>query len=170
MCRDATHSTARVSTPVPALTELPSSPGPEIPGKQYHLPTAFRRKIPFYHLSVHSLMKEYTYPFLLCWTRSHSIGFNDIVEISLGKTEKEATEGEMIGCNHRFNGHELEQALGDGEGQASLECCSHGVTKSWTQLRSWTTALLGMTWEGEEQCYTLSAPCEYIWVYANEVI
>ena len=34
------------------------------------------------------------------------------------------TEVEMVGCHHRFNGHEFEQALGDGEGQGSLACCS----------------------------------------------
>ena len=30
------------------------------------------------------------------------------------------TEDEMVGWHHRLNGHELEQALGDGEGQESL--------------------------------------------------
>ena len=30
----------------------------------------------------------------------------------------------MVGWHHRVNGHEFEQALGDGEGQGSLECCS----------------------------------------------
>ena len=30
----------------------------------------------------------------------------------------------MAGWHHRFNGHEFEQALGDGEGQGSLACCS----------------------------------------------
>ena len=34
------------------------------------------------------------------------------------------TEDEMVGCHHRLNGHEFEQAPGDGEGQGSLECCS----------------------------------------------
>ena len=34
------------------------------------------------------------------------------------------TEDEMVGWHHRFNGHELMQALGDGEGQESLVCCS----------------------------------------------
>ena len=34
------------------------------------------------------------------------------------------TEDEMVGWHHRVNGHEFEQALGDGEGQGSLECCS----------------------------------------------
>ena len=30
----------------------------------------------------------------------------------------------MVGWYHRFNGHELGQTLGDGEGQGGLECCS----------------------------------------------
>ena len=34
------------------------------------------------------------------------------------------TEDEMVGWYHQFSGHEFEQALGDGEGQQSLDCCS----------------------------------------------
>ena len=34
------------------------------------------------------------------------------------------TEGEMVGWYHRLDGHEFEQALGDGEGQGSPACCS----------------------------------------------
>ena len=34
------------------------------------------------------------------------------------------TEGEMVVWHHQLNGHEFEQALGDGEGQGSLVCCS----------------------------------------------
>ena len=34
------------------------------------------------------------------------------------------TEVEMIGWHHRLNGHEFEQALGVGDGQGSLACCS----------------------------------------------
>ena len=30
----------------------------------------------------------------------------------------------MVGWHHRLNGHEFEQALGDGDGQGSLACCS----------------------------------------------
>ena len=37
--------------------------------------------------------------------------------------EKGTTEDEMVGWHHRLNGHEFEQALGDGEGQGSLACC-----------------------------------------------
>ena len=34
------------------------------------------------------------------------------------------TENEMVGWHHQLNGHEFEQALGVGEGQGSLACCS----------------------------------------------
>ena len=39
------------------------------------------------------------------------------------------TEDAMVGWHHRLNGHEFEQAPGDGEGQGSLVCCSPQVTK-----------------------------------------
>ena len=38
--------------------------------------------------------------------------------------EKGMTEDEMVGWHHRLNGHEFEQAPGDGESQGSLECGS----------------------------------------------
>ena len=38
--------------------------------------------------------------------------------------EKGMTENEMVGWHCRFNGHEFEQAPGDGEGRGSLACCS----------------------------------------------
>ena len=34
------------------------------------------------------------------------------------------TEDKMVGWHHQLNGHEFEQALGDGEGQGNLVCCS----------------------------------------------
>ena len=34
------------------------------------------------------------------------------------------TEDDMIGWHHQLNGHEFEQAPGDGEGQGSLAYCS----------------------------------------------
>ena len=43
----------------------------------------------------------------------------------LGKTDarEDVTEGEMVGWHHQLDAHELEQALGDAEGQESLACC-----------------------------------------------
>ena len=34
------------------------------------------------------------------------------------------TGDKVIGWHQRLNGHEFEQAQGDGEGQGSLACCS----------------------------------------------
>ena len=48
----------------------------------------------------------------------------------LGQEEKGGTEDELFGWHYQFNGHELRQTLGDGEGQGSLELM--GVTKSRT--------------------------------------
>ena len=38
--------------------------------------------------------------------------------------EKGMTEVEMVGCHHWLDGHEFEQALGVGDGQGGLVCCS----------------------------------------------
>ena len=38
--------------------------------------------------------------------------------------EKGTTQDRMIGWHHWLNGHEFEQALGNGEGQENLTCCS----------------------------------------------
>ena len=43
------------------------------------------------------------------------------------------TEDEMVGWYHQLNGHELEQAPGDGEGQGSLHAAIYGV-ESQTRL------------------------------------
>ena len=34
------------------------------------------------------------------------------------------TEDEIVGWHHQCNGHEFEQASGDGDGQGSLACWS----------------------------------------------
>jgi len=46
------------------------------------------------------------------------------------RQEKEMTEDEMVGWHHWLDGHEFEQALGVGDRQGSLECCSPWVAKS----------------------------------------
>ena len=40
------------------------------------------------------------------------------------REKKGMTEDEMVGWYHQLNGHEFEQALGDGEGQWGLMCYS----------------------------------------------
>ena len=41
-----------------------------------------------------------------------------------GQEDNKVTEDETIAWHHRLNGHEFEQAPGDGEGQEGLVCCS----------------------------------------------
>ena len=47
------------------------------------------------------------------------------------------TEDEMVGWNHRLNGHEFEQTLGVGDEQGGLACCD-----SWGRKESDTTEQL----------------------------
>ena len=78
------------------------------------------------------LMKELTHwkrPW--CWER---------LKAGAGRT----TEDEMVGWHHRLEGHEFEQALGVGDGQGSLTCCSLWGCKeldmklsNWTELKEW---------------------------------
>ena len=41
-----------------------------------------------------------------------------------GQKEKRSSEDEIAGWHYRWNGRELWQTLGDGEGQGGLVCCS----------------------------------------------
>ena len=58
--------------------------------------------------------------------------------------EKETTEDEMVGWHHRLNGHEFEQALGVGDRQGSLACCSPWGCKELdtTERLNWTEVCL----------------------------
>ena len=58
-----------------------------------------------------------------------------------GQEEKWTTEGEMVGCHPRLDGHEFEKTLGDSEGQESLVCCSPWGPKSGPWLSDRTTAV-----------------------------
>ena len=51
------------------------------------------------------------------------------------------TEDEVVGWHHRLNGHEFEQALGDGEGQGSLACCCPWGRKSRIRLSDLATTI-----------------------------
>ena len=47
-----------------------------------------------------------------------------------GRRRRGVTEDEMVGWHHQLKGYEFVQAPGDGTGQGSLVCCSHGIAKS----------------------------------------
>ena len=54
--------------------------------------------------------------------------------------EKRTIEDEMVGWHHWHDGHEFEQALGVGDGQRSLVCCS-----PWGRKESDTTKQVNWT-------------------------
>ena len=60
--------------------------------------------------------------------------------------EKGTTEDEIVGWHHQLDGHEFKQALGVGDGQGSLACCSpwgHRVGHDWaTELNRTELAVL----------------------------
>ena len=55
---------------------------------------------------------------------SYIIGKDPDVGKDWRQEEKGTTEDETVGWHHWLNGHEFEQALGVGDGQGSLVCCS----------------------------------------------
>ena len=64
----------------------------------------------------------------------HLMGRADSFEknLKLGKIEGGRIRGrqdEMVGWHHRLNGHELEYALGVGDGQGGLACCGSWVLR-----------------------------------------
>ena len=57
--------------------------------------------------------------------------------------EKRMTEDEMVGWHHWLNGHEFEQALGIGDWQGSLACCSPWGCKVYNMIEwlNWTVEI-----------------------------
>ena len=58
-------------------------------------------------------------------------------------------EDEIVGWHHQLNGHELEQTLGDSEGQGSLACCSpwgHKELDMTEQLNSNNNSYCELPW------------------------
>ena len=69
--------------------------------------------------------------------KSWLIGKDPDVGKGWRQEEKGTTEDEIVGQHHRLNGQGFEQALGVGDGQGSLACCSP-QGHSQTQLSYWT--------------------------------
>ena len=59
-----------------------------------------------------------------------------------GQEEKGMTEDEMVGWNHRLNGHEFEQTLEIVKDREAWRTADHRVAKSQTQLSNWTTTTM----------------------------
>ena len=75
--------------------------------------------------------------------RRANSGRDSVARKVWGQEEKGVTEDEMVGLYYWLNGHELEQTLGDREGQGSLVCCSAWGHKEsdMTELLNWTEQL-----------------------------
>ena len=60
--------------------------------------------------------------------------------------EKGTTEDEMVWWHHRLDGHEFEQALGVGDGQGGLACCSPWGCKEsdMAEWLIWTEVILAL--------------------------
>ena len=71
------------------------------------------------------------------------IGKDPDVRKDWRQKEKGTTEDEMVGCHHRLDRHEFEQAPGVGDGQGSLACCSPWGCRfghNWATELNWTEA------------------------------
>ena len=89
--------------------------------------------------------------------RAHSLEKTLMLEKIEGRVGKGVAENEMVGWHHQLNGHEYEQALGDGEGQGSLACCS-----PWGRKESDTAEQL-------TNCMSPNSVCS-IWLFLNCIL
>ena len=63
--------------------------------------------------------------------------------------EKGMTEDKIVGWHHGLHGHEFQQALGVGDGQGSLACCSpwgRRVRHNWATELNWSV-MNKTTWQ-----------------------
>ena len=114
--------------------------------------------------STHSILKEispeYSLERLMLKLKlqyfGHLMHRTDSLEkaLMLGKDwrqeQKGTTEDEMVGWHHWLNRHEFQQALGVGDGQGSLACCS-----PWGRKESATTQRLNWTERKGDLCALL---------------
>ena len=79
--------------------------------------------------------------------------------------EKGRTEDKMVSWHHWLNGHKFELALGDGEGQGSLACCSPWGCKEsdTTEWLSNNCNIFYLTWWGTKRGRRATCLCVYIY-------
>ena len=57
------------------------------------------------------------------------------------------TEEKMVGWHYQLDGHEFEQAPGDGEGQGSLACCNLQGRKKSDMTEQLKNKILRVDWQ-----------------------
>ena len=96
-------------------------------------PTISSSVVPFSSCPLSFVLKEITPSLWLIWKDPNN-------GKDWGQEEKRTTEDEMAGWHHWLDGHEFGWALGVGDGQGGLACCS-----SWGCNESDTTEQLNWT-------------------------
>ena len=83
--------------------------------------------------------------------------------------EKGMTEDEMVGWHHQLNGYKFEQALGVGDGQASLACCSLWVCKESdpTEPLNWTDRIIAYNLGGHDMDYDMISRSTYMCLFLS---
>ena len=134
-------------------------------------------------ISNNSILKEINPEFSLEWLmlklklqyfghlmqRANSLGKNPDAGKDWRQEEKRITEDEMVGWHHRLNGHEFQQALGDGEEQGSLVCCSpwgykeSDMTEQLNNNIFFTHIILHIIYVIYFIYFIYIKQCEYIW-------
>ena len=90
------------------------------------------------------------------------------------RRQEGTTENEMVQWHYWLEEHEFEQALGHGEGQGSLACCSlWGLNETW--LSNWTTTTAkyitgfpGGTSDKEPSCQYKKRQQMWVWSLGQE--
>ena len=92
----------------------------------------------FPHHTSPKFFHRYHWSWLYFWNRPFIYSISGIE----WQEEKGTTDDERVGWHRQLNGHESEQALGDGEGQWSLACCI-----PWDHKELDTTEWLNNSWK-----------------------
>ena len=75
----------------------------------------------------------------------------------------------MVGWHHRLEGHEFEQALGVGDGQGGLACCSPWGGKK-TQLSNWAELTEGGKRQSQKTIWKEIKDIPYPWIARINIV
>ena len=100
-------------------------------------------------ISNQSILKEINPEYPLegwCWSSNNLATWCKELNHWKRQQEKGMTENEMVGWHHGLKGHEFEQALGIGDGQRSLACCSPQGCKELDTTEVHVISLISFLW------------------------